>query len=46
LVEARFIGKARVVFVATQRGINVVKFFSELNKTFPIIESSKNGAVF
>jgi hypothetical protein len=42
LVEARNIGKARVVFVATQRGTNVVKFFSELNKNFPIIESAQN----
>jgi predicted transcriptional regulator len=46
LVEARNIGKARAVFVATQRGNNVVKFFSELNKTFPIIESAQNEAVF
>jgi predicted transcriptional regulator len=46
LVEARNIGKARVIFVATQRGTNVVKFFSERNKTFPIIESSQKKAVF
>jgi predicted transcriptional regulator len=46
LIETRNIGKARVVFVATQRGTNVVKFFSELNKTFPIIESAQNKVVF
>ena len=46
LIEARNIGKARIVFVATQRGTNVVKFFSELNKTFPIIESAQNKTVF
>ena len=44
LVEVRNIGKVRVVFVATQRGTNVVKFFSEF-KTLPIIESAQNKSV-
>ena len=46
LVEARNIGKARLVYAATQRGTNVVKFFSEINKTFSIIESAQDKAVF
>jgi predicted transcriptional regulator len=32
LVEERTIGKARIVFVVTQRGINVLKYFRELKQ--------------
>ena len=31
LVEERTIGKDRIVFAVTQRGINVLKYFRELN---------------
>jgi predicted transcriptional regulator len=42
LVEERNIGKAKEVFAVTQQGNNVVKFFSELNKTLPITEGAQN----
>ena len=38
LVEERTIGKARVVYVVTQRGITVLKYFHELKQVLPIVE--------
>ena len=32
LVEERTIGKAKIVFAVTQRGINVLKYFQELKQ--------------
>ena len=38
LVEERTIGKKRVVYAITQRGITVLKYFHELKAILPIIE--------
>jgi predicted transcriptional regulator len=42
LVEERIVGKARVVFAVTQRGITVLKYFKELKQVLPIVEEAKN----
>jgi predicted transcriptional regulator len=42
LVEERVIGKGRVVFAVTQRGITVLKYFHELKQVLPIVEESRN----
>ena len=42
LVEERIVGKARVVFAVTQRGITVLKYFREIKQVLPIIEESRN----
>jgi predicted transcriptional regulator len=42
LVEERIVGKARVVFAITQRGITVLKFFKEIKQVLPIVEESRN----
>lgn len=42
LVEERTIGKRRVVYVVTQRGITVLKYFRELKQVLPIVEESRN----
>ena len=44
LVEERIIGKARVVFAVTQRGITVLKNFHELEQVLPIVEEARNQA--
>ena len=38
LVEERTIGKSRVVYAITQRGITVLKYFRELRQVLPIVE--------
>jgi len=42
LVEERTIGKRRVVFAVTQRGITVLKYFKELKEVLPIVEESRS----
>src|SRR4030066_530753 len=42
LVEERTIGKRRVVYAVTQRGITVLKYFRELKQVLPIGEESGN----
>jgi predicted transcriptional regulator len=42
LVEERTIGKRRVVFAVTQRGITVLKYFRELKQVLPIVEEARN----
>jgi predicted transcriptional regulator len=42
LVEERTVGKRRVVFAITQRGITVLKYFKELKQVLPIVEESRN----
>jgi predicted transcriptional regulator len=42
LVEERTVGKARVVFAVTQRGITVLKYFRELKQVLPIVEESRS----
>lgn len=41
LVEERTVGKKRVVYAITQRGITVLKHFRELKTVLPIIEESR-----
>jgi predicted transcriptional regulator len=42
LVEERIVGKARVVFAVTQRGITVLKYFKELKQVLPIVEEARS----
>jgi predicted transcriptional regulator len=42
LVEERTIGKRRVVFAVTQRGITVLKYFRELKEVLPIVEEARS----
>ena len=44
LVEERIVGKQRVVYAATQRGMIVLKYFRELRQALPLIEEPKNQA--
>ncbi len=44
LVEERTIGKRRVVYAITQRGVTVLKHFKELKQVLPIIEEARNRA--
>jgi len=41
LVEERSIGKRRVVYAITQRGITVLKYFKELKQVLPITEEDR-----
>ncbi len=45
LVEERTIGKRRVVYAVTQRGITVLKYFKELKQVLPIVEETGNLAM-
>jgi predicted transcriptional regulator len=42
LVEERIIGKVRVVFAVTQRGVTVLKYFKELKEVLPIVEEARS----
>jgi predicted transcriptional regulator len=42
LVEERNIGKRRIVYMVTQRGITVLKYFRELKQVLPIVEEARN----
>jgi predicted transcriptional regulator len=42
LVKERTVGKRRVVYACTQRGITVLKYFRELRQVLPIIEEARN----
>ncbi|MCK4424150.1 transcriptional regulator [Candidatus Bathyarchaeota archaeon] len=42
LVEERNVGKRRVVYAITPRGITVLKHFRELKQVLPIIEETRN----
>ncbi|MDI6847680.1 MAG: winged helix-turn-helix domain-containing protein [Candidatus Bathyarchaeia archaeon] len=42
LVEERTVGKRRVVYAITQRGITILKHFRELKQVLPIIEEARN----
>ena len=45
LVEERAVGKQRVVYAVTQRGITVLKYFRELKQVLPIVEETRNQAL-
>jgi predicted transcriptional regulator len=42
LIEQRTLGKAKVVFAVTQRGITVLKYFHELKQVLPLVEERRN----
>jgi predicted transcriptional regulator len=41
LIEERMMGKSRIVYANTPRGLTVLKSFRELNKALPILEDGK-----
>jgi predicted transcriptional regulator len=43
LVEERIVGKRRVVYATTQRGVTVLKYFRELEQVLPIVEEARNN---
>jgi predicted transcriptional regulator len=43
LVEERIVGKQRMVYVTTQRGVRVLKCFRELEQALPIVEEARNN---
>ena len=43
LVEERAVGKSRIVFAVTQRGVTVLKYFRELKQVLPIVEEARNA---
>ncbi len=43
LVEERIVGKRRVVYATTQRGLTVLKYFKELEQALPIMEETRNN---
>ena len=42
LIEERNVGKQRIVYAVTQRGITVLKYFKELKQVLPIVEEARN----
>ena len=44
LVEEKTVGKKRIVYAITERGITVLKYFRELKSVLPIIEEAKTNA--
>ena len=44
MVEEKTIGRARVVFSITQRGITVLKYFREIKQLFSVEEESRKPA--
>ena len=42
LIEQHTVGKQRIVFAISQRGITVLKYFKELRQVLPIVEESRN----
>ena len=42
LVEEQTVGKRRLVYTVTQRGIMVLKYFRELKQVLPIVEENTN----
>lgn len=44
LVEERTVGKGRVVYAITQKGVTVLKCFRELKQALPLIEEIENHA--
>ena len=45
LIEERTVGKQRVVYAISQRGITVLKYFRELKQVLPIVEEARNQAM-
>ena len=45
LVEERIVGKKRVIYAITQRGITTLKYFKELKQVLPIVEEPRNQVI-
>jgi predicted transcriptional regulator len=41
LVDERPVGKGRIVYAVTQRGLMVLKYFRELKQVLPIVEEDQ-----
>jgi predicted transcriptional regulator len=41
LVEERTVGKKRIVYAVTERGVTVLKHFRELKTVLPLIEEDR-----
>lgn len=41
LIEERPIGKRRIVYAVTQRGLMVLKYFRELKQVLPVLEEDQ-----
>ena len=41
LVEERTVGKKRIVYAITERGITVLKYFRELKAVLPLVEEAR-----
>ena len=41
LVDERPVGKGRIVYAATQRGLMVLKYFREIKQVLPIVEEDQ-----
>jgi predicted transcriptional regulator len=46
LVEEKIIGRERLVYAITQRGVTVLKYFRELKEVLPIVEETRNQAPY
>ena len=46
LVEEKIVGKRRVVYAITPRGVTVLKYFRELEQALPIVEEARNNMPF
>jgi len=42
LVEAKNVGKDRVAYCVTQRGISILNAFKELNQILPLVENNSD----
>ena len=42
LVEEKTVGKDRVAYCITQRGISILKAFKELNQILPLVENNSD----
>ena len=42
LVGEKIVGKRRVVYAITPRGVTVLKYFRELRQALPIVEEARN----
>jgi predicted transcriptional regulator len=43
LIEERTVGKQRVVYAISQRGINILRTFRELKQVLPIVEEARSS---
>jgi predicted transcriptional regulator len=44
LVEERAVRKRHLVYIVTQRGITVLKYFEELKQVLPMVQEAQNQA--